>query len=60
MNEDQQTSRVFDSFRNSKLRQIKPYNDISDRKPMIIKHFPKPKLGVPKFININKMKIYYA
>ena len=60
MNEDQQTSRVFDSFRNSKLRQIKPYNDISDRKPMMIKHFPKPKLGVPKFININKMKIYYA
>ena len=60
MSDEQQISHNFDSFRNSNLRQIKPYNDISDRKPIIIKHFPKPKLGVPKFININKMKIYYA
>ena len=57
MSDEQQISHNFDSFRNSNLRQIKPYNDISDRKPIIIKHFPNPKLGVPKFININKMKI---
>lgn len=59
MSDEQQISHNFDSFRNSNLRQIKPYNDISDRKPIIIKHFPKPKLGVPKFININKMKVFY-
>lgn len=58
MSDEQQISHNFDSFRNSNLRQIKPYNDISDRKPIIIKHFPKPKLGVPKFININKMKVF--
>ena len=58
MSDEQQISHNFDSFRNSNLRQIKPYNDISDRKPIIIKHFPKPKLGVPKFININKMNIF--
>ena len=55
-----QNSNNFATFRNYKLNTIKPYNDISDRKPIIIKHFPKPKLAVPKFININKMKIYYA
>ena len=60
MNDEQQISHNLDSFRNSNLRQIKPYNDISDRKPIIIKHFPKPKLGVPKFININKMKVFYT
>lgn len=60
MSDEQQISHNFDSFRNSNLRQIKPYNDISDRKPIIIKHFPKPKLGVPKFININKMKVFYT
>ena len=40
------------SFRNSKYKGINAYNDISSKKPSIIKHFPKPKLGVPKFINI--------
>jgi len=60
MSDEQQISHNFDSFRNSNLRQIKPYNDISDRKPITIKHFPKPKLGVPKFININKMKVFYT
>ena len=53
-----QNSNNFATFRNYKLNTIKPYNDISDRKPIIIKHFPKPKLGVPKFININKMNIF--
>ena len=53
-----QNSNNFAYFRNSKLKTIKPYNDISDRKPIIIKHFSKPKLGVPKFININKMNIF--
>ena len=55
---DKQNSNNYPNFRNYKLKTIKPYNDISDRKPIIIKHFPKPKLGVPKFININKMNIF--
>ena len=55
---DKQNSNNYPNFRNYKLKIIKPYNDISDRKPIIIKHFPKPKLGVPKFININKMNIF--
>ena len=55
---DRQNSNNYPNFRNYKLKTIKPYNDISDRKPIIIKHFPKPKLGVPKFININKMNIF--
>ena len=29
------------------------YNDISNKRPIIIKYLPKPKLSVPKFININ-------
>lgn len=55
---DKQNTFNFASFRNQRLKYIKPYNDISDRKPIIIKHFPKPKLEVPKFININNMKIF--
>ena len=55
---DKQNSNNYPNFRNYKLKTIKPYNDISDRKPIIIKHFPKPKLGVAKFININKMNIF--
>ena len=32
-------------------------NDISNKKPVIIKHIPKPKLSVPKFKNINNIEI---
>ena len=32
-------------------------NDISNKKPIIIKYLPKPKLTVPKFININSIKV---
>lgn len=40
------------------LEMIKPYNDISKKKPIIIKLFQKPKLNVPKFININKINVF--
>ena len=32
-------------------------NDISNKRPVIIRHIPKPKLSVPKFKNINNIKI---
>ena len=32
-------------------------NDISNKRPIIIKYLPKPKLSVPKFININSIKV---
>lgn len=55
---DKPNSFNLSSIRNKTLKQVKPYNIISDQKPIIIKHFPKPKLTVPKFININKMNIF--
>ena len=33
---DKQNSNNYPNFRNYKLKTIKPYNDISDRKPIII------------------------
>ena len=40
------------------LEMIKPYNDLSKKKPIIVKLFQKPKLNVPKFININKINVF--
>jgi hypothetical protein len=37
----------------------KNYNDtLLNQKPIIIKHMPKPKLSVPKYNNINNIKIF--
>lgn len=37
----------------------KSYNDnMLNKKPIIIKHMPKPKLSVPKYNNINNIKIF--
>ena len=45
-------SKIFDINNNNSN---KPYNknDINNRRPVIIKHIPKPRLSVPKFVNIN-------
>ena len=32
-------------------------NNIDNKRPIIIKYLPKPKLSVPKYVNINSMKI---
>jgi len=40
------------SFRNPKIKVIKSYKDLSNQKPIMIKHLKKPKLNVPKFINM--------
>ena len=32
-------------------------NNIENKRPIIIKYMPKPKLSVPKYVNVNSMKI---
>ena len=57
-NNDNKKNVFINSFmKNQRMKQIKTFKDISDRKPVIVKLLQKPKLTVPKFININKIKI---
>lgn len=56
-NDNKQNSSINSYKKNQRMKQIRTFKDISDRKPIIIKLLQKPKLTVPKFININKMKI---
>ena len=56
-NDNKQNSYINSYMKNQRMKQIRTFKDISDRKPIIIKLLQKPKLTVPKFININKMKI---
>ena len=58
INQMQKNSFNHSVIKTQKLEMIKPYNDISKKKPIIIKLFQKPKLNVPKFININKMNVF--
>lgn len=57
-------------FNNYSTEKNKHYNDVSsyyfkdnyengimNKRPIVIKYMPKPKLSVPKFINVNKIEI---
>ena len=56
INQLQKNSFNYPMIKTQRLETINPYNDISNKKPIIIKLFQKPKLNVPKFININFSK----
>lgn len=65
--EESSTSKYYnyslEKHKNKNNFEINNYNEyyinkgIDNKKPIIIKHIPKPKLIVPKFVNINNMKI---
>lgn len=64
MNDESLQSKInnYSSEKNKykiKTYRYKSYHDtMLDKKPIIIKHMPKPKLSVPKYKNINNIQIF--
>ena len=57
--DDNNQNNYFDkSTIEKKKYKLIPFNNILDKKPIIIKHLEKPKLEVPKFININQINLF--